>query len=208
MGQRRPIRHCEEPLRRSNPEATTCAAPATQTVVLRPLDCFASRNDGQGIGSLVSACRLSLRKAGRGSLRGETGAPAGDISPRGRRRFFTSLLFLKNNIRGSMFFSLSGASSGGRVLSSQQEGQEFRNLRIAVLIPCIRLKLHDILCKREKTARVLWKLHNSQAAQQISCQSRVVVLHLFLRLRLGDCRADRRSFEPRRFGRGDRGARS
>ena len=41
-GQRRPIRHCEEPLRRSNPGATTCAAPATQTVVLRPLDCFAS----------------------------------------------------------------------------------------------------------------------------------------------------------------------
>src|ERR1700728_799362 len=33
---------CEEPLRRSNPGATTCAAPATQTVVLRPLDCFAS----------------------------------------------------------------------------------------------------------------------------------------------------------------------
>src|SRR5271168_4656563 len=30
------------PLRRSNPGATTCAAPATQTVVLRPLDCFAS----------------------------------------------------------------------------------------------------------------------------------------------------------------------
>src|ERR1700685_4567122 len=40
-GQRRPIRHCDEPLRRSNPGATTCAAPATQTVVLRPLDCFA-----------------------------------------------------------------------------------------------------------------------------------------------------------------------
>src|ERR1700722_10946475 len=34
--------HCEERLRRSNPGATTCAAPATQTVVLRPLDCFAS----------------------------------------------------------------------------------------------------------------------------------------------------------------------
>jgi hypothetical protein len=146
--------------------------------------------------------------------------PAGDrfAARRGRLRatfpredgvaFFTSLLFLKNKIPGSMFFSLSGASSGGRGLSSQQEGQEFRNLRIAVLIPCIRLKLHDILCKREKTARVLWKLHNSQAAQQISCQSRVVVLHLFLRLHLGDCRADRRSFEPRRFGRGDRGARS
>jgi hypothetical protein len=29
-------------LRRSNPGATTCAAPATQTVVLPPLDCFAS----------------------------------------------------------------------------------------------------------------------------------------------------------------------
>ena len=29
-------------MRRSNPGATTCAAPATQTVVLRPLDCFAS----------------------------------------------------------------------------------------------------------------------------------------------------------------------
>src|SRR5271154_4486197 len=41
-GQRRPIRHCEEPLRRSNPGATTYAAPATQTVVSRPLDCFAS----------------------------------------------------------------------------------------------------------------------------------------------------------------------
>src|SRR3984885_8190901 len=41
-GQRRPIRHCEEPLRRSNPGATTYAGPATQTVVLRPLDCFAS----------------------------------------------------------------------------------------------------------------------------------------------------------------------
>ena len=41
--QRRPIRHSEEPLRRSNPGATTaCAAPATQTVVLRPLDRFAS----------------------------------------------------------------------------------------------------------------------------------------------------------------------
>src|ERR1700733_8161264 len=36
-GQRRPIRHCEEPLRRSNPGATTYAGPATQTVVLRPL---------------------------------------------------------------------------------------------------------------------------------------------------------------------------
>src|ERR1700722_2173605 len=47
-----------------------------------------TRNDGQGIGSLVSACRLSLRKAGRGSLRGGTGAPAGEISPRRRRRFF------------------------------------------------------------------------------------------------------------------------
>src|ERR1700733_9936375 len=42
-GQRRPIRHCEEPLRRSNPGATTCAATATQTVVLRPLDCFPPR---------------------------------------------------------------------------------------------------------------------------------------------------------------------
>ena len=31
-----------EPLRRSNPGATTGAASATQTVVLRPLDCFAS----------------------------------------------------------------------------------------------------------------------------------------------------------------------
>src|ERR1700722_18569188 len=30
-------RHCEEPLRRSNPGTTTCAGPATQTVVLRPL---------------------------------------------------------------------------------------------------------------------------------------------------------------------------
>jgi hypothetical protein len=41
-----------------------------------------------------------------------------------------------------------------------------------------------IFFARAKTARVLWKLHNSQAAQQISCQSRVVVLHMFLRLRL------------------------
>ena len=41
-GQRRPIRHCEEPLRRSNPGATTCAALGTQTLVRRPLDCFAS----------------------------------------------------------------------------------------------------------------------------------------------------------------------
>ena len=56
---RRPIRHCEEPLRRSNPGATTCAAPATQTVVLRPLDCFASlAMTDRIIGSLVYGCRL------------------------------------------------------------------------------------------------------------------------------------------------------
>ena len=40
--QRRPIRHCEEPLRRSHRAAATCAASATQTIVPRPLDCFAS----------------------------------------------------------------------------------------------------------------------------------------------------------------------
>jgi len=41
---------------------------------------------------------------------------------------------------------------------------------------------------------------NSQAARQISCQSCVVVLYLFSRHRPGgDRRADRRSFEPRRF---------
>ena len=53
-GQRRPIRHCEEPLRRSNPCTPTYAAPAIQTIVLRPLDCFASlaMTDGE-IGSLV-----------------------------------------------------------------------------------------------------------------------------------------------------------
>ena len=49
---------------------------------------------------------------------------------------------------------------------------------------------------------------NSQAAQEIYFQSRVVVLYLFLCRRPGgDRRADRRSFEPRRFGRRDRGAR-
>src|ERR1700739_4788906 len=41
-GRRCLSRHCEELLRRSNPGATTCAAPATQTVVLWPLDSFAS----------------------------------------------------------------------------------------------------------------------------------------------------------------------
>ena len=46
---------------------------------------------------------------------------------------------------------------------------------------------------------------NSQAAQQISCQNYVVVLYLFLcRHPGGDRRADRRSFEPRRFDRWDR----
>ena len=39
---RRLSRHCEEPLRRSNPGATACAAPAAPSVVLRPLGCFAS----------------------------------------------------------------------------------------------------------------------------------------------------------------------
>src|ERR1700677_279315 len=37
------IRHCEEPLRRSNPGATACAAPPAQTVMLWPLDCFPPR---------------------------------------------------------------------------------------------------------------------------------------------------------------------
>ena len=41
-GRRCRSRHCEERLRRSNPGAATCAASATQTVVLQPLDCFAS----------------------------------------------------------------------------------------------------------------------------------------------------------------------
>ena len=42
LDSQRPGRHCEEPLRRSNPGATACAAPADQTVVLRPLGRFAS----------------------------------------------------------------------------------------------------------------------------------------------------------------------
>src|SRR5271168_3446137 len=47
--------------------ATTCAEPATQTVVLRPLDCFASlAMTDKGIGSLVSACRLYGVLTGRG----------------------------------------------------------------------------------------------------------------------------------------------
>src|SRR5277367_6820516 len=54
LRQRRPIRHCEEPLRRSNPGATACAAPAARTVVPAPGLLRCARNDGQGIGSLIS----------------------------------------------------------------------------------------------------------------------------------------------------------
>jgi hypothetical protein len=83
--------------------------------------------------------------------------PVGDRFAAGRGRprarfpqdggvdFFASPFFRKNKIRGSVLFSLPGASSGGRGMSSRQAGQEFGNLRLAVLIPCIRLKLHDIL---------------------------------------------------------------
>ena len=49
---------------------------------------------------------------------------------------------------------------------------------------------------------------NSQATQQISCQNHVAVLYLFsYRHPSGDRRADRRSFEPRRFDRWDRARR-
>ena len=49
---------------------------------------------------------------------------------------------------------------------------------------------------------------SSKPFNKFSCRSCVVVLYLFsCRLPGGDRRADRRSFEPRRFGRRDRGAR-
>ena len=58
----RPIRHCEEPLRRSNPGASACAAPASPygRTAAPGLLRFA-RNDGQG--KSPSSCLLSFTVA-------------------------------------------------------------------------------------------------------------------------------------------------
>jgi hypothetical protein len=58
------------------------------------------------------------------------GACGRDFPREGGVDFFASPFFRENKIRGSVLFSLPGASSVGRGMSSQQAGQELGNLRL------------------------------------------------------------------------------